>query len=211
MSGYGEAHIRYDGPGALGRLAINQALRGGWSPRARHLFDKILHNRHDAAAVPGFFTARAIFVARDPGPAIRSIRQLYAELGRDEYGTDTEAATYYAERVEALADLWHRFPADRRAGTTHAALLAAPETGLAQLSQRLKIDPPLENRYESPAASRGGGAGDPTASGRFTRIEPRPPDAARDAAALDTLAIDEPLRRRAAAAYDRFLETIGAP
>lgn len=206
VSGYGEAHVRYDGPGAPGRLVVNQMRRGAWSPRAPYLFDKILHSRHDAATPPAFFRARAVFLARPPGPAIRSIRSLYEKLGRSEYGSDREAAEYYVARIEALLDLWPRFPAERRVGLTHAALLADPEAALARISARLAFDPPLENRYVSPAASTRGGGGDPTASARHTRIEPRPADPAADAAvALD---IDPALRRAAEAAYARFEGTV---
>ncbi|APZ52884.1 Sulfotransferase family protein [Salipiger abyssi] len=209
VSGYGEAHIRYDGGGALGRLAVNQAKRQSWKPRATHLFDKILHSRHDGAACDGFFTARAIFVAREPFAAIRSIRKLYDGLGRDEYTTDTAAAEYYIERMETLLRHWDRFPADNRVGLTHAALLAAPEAELERISTVLRISPPLENRYESRAASRKGGAGDPTASGKFTRIEPRPGGGfAEDGA---DLALSPDLRSAAQDVYQRFRRTIGEP
>ncbi|MCJ2186817.1 sulfotransferase family protein [Novosphingobium beihaiensis] len=172
ISGYGEAHIRYDGQGALGRLALNQMRRGGWKPQAAALFDKILHSRHDRAAPPGFFEARAVFVVRRPDEAIRSIVNLYAQLGRDEYRTQEEAAAYYIERLTALEGLWHRFPAHRRTGLTHEALVRDPDAALAAISARIGFDPPLENRYASMAASRRKGGGDPLQSGRYSRIEP---------------------------------------
>ena len=170
VSGYGEAHVRHDGRGALGRLALNQMRRGGWKPRAAHLFDKILHSRHDEAAPPEFFEARAIFLVRRPGDAIRSIASLFA--GRDEYATPAAAAAYYIERLGALAALWHGFPPERRIGLTHEALLSDPDRALAAISARLGFAPPLENRYSSLAASRRGGGGDPLVSGRHARIEP---------------------------------------
>ncbi|ETD01703.1 sulfotransferase family protein [Rhodobacter capsulatus] len=203
ISGYGEAHIRYDGPAALGRLVVNQARRGSFRPGAAHLFDKILHDRHDAQAPPGFFAARAIFLARRPGPSIRSIRDLFRGIGReDEYPDDAAAARYYVTRLDALARLWARFPPDRRVGLTFGALIRDPEAELSRISAALRIVPALENRYVSPAASRRGGGGDPTQSGRFTRIEPRRDDPARDAAV--PLDIPEALRDQAEAAYLRF-------
>ncbi|HUD90534.1 MAG TPA: sulfotransferase family protein, partial [Sphingobium sp.] len=57
VSGYGESHVRHDGQGALGRLAMNQMRRGGWKPQAPILFDKILHSRHDWATPHEFFDA----------------------------------------------------------------------------------------------------------------------------------------------------------
>lgn len=172
ISGYGEAHIRHDSRAALGRLVVNQALRGAFSPRAPLLFDKLLHNRHDSAAPPEFFAARAIFIARPPGPTIRSIRKLYAGLGRAEYGTDQAAAAYYIARMEALATLWPRFAPELRVALTHATLLVDPEASLGLISDRLGFTPPLANHYASPKASRRGGGGDPLASGRHSRIVP---------------------------------------
>jgi hypothetical protein len=171
VSGYGESHVRHDGQGALGRLAMNQMRRGGWKPDAPLLFDKILHSRHDRSAPPEFFAARAIFMVRRPGDAISSIVKLFAGLGRDEYATDEAAARYYIDRLHALESLWGRFPAECRMGITHEALLLDPDGELAKLSARLYFDPPLANRYVSLAASRKGGGGDPVVSGLHDRIE----------------------------------------
>lgn len=206
VSGYGEAHIRYSTQGALGRLVINQARRGAWKPGARHLFDKVLHSRHDNGACTGFFTAQAVFMARAPGPAIASIRKLYDGLGRSEYQNDALAAQYYVARMTDLLALWARFPAGRRTGLTHAMLMQDPETQLARLSHRLALSPPLENSYESLPASRKGGGGDPTASGKLTRVEPRPDKDAEDK--LASLAIEMPLRVAASDVYARFEETV---
>ena len=172
VSGYGETHVRYDGPSALGRLALNQMRRGGWKPQADWLFDKILHSRHDRAVPPAFFEARAIFVVRRPGDTVRSIVRLFERVGRDEYRTQMDAALYYIERLAALEALWHRFPVSRRIGLTHEQLLRDPGAALAAISARLDFVPPLENRYVSLAASRRGGGGDPLESGRHSRIEP---------------------------------------
>jgi hypothetical protein len=170
VSGYGEAHVRYTGTDSLGRLVVNQALRRGWRPGARYLFDKILHTRHDAEVPQDFFDSRAIFMARDPQPAIRSIRALFSRSGKAEYQTDIEAATYYIDRIQRLITLWLRFDIDRRVGVTHADLTTDPDATLQRISQRLQLSPPLVNRYVSPAASRRGGGGDPTTSGAHTRI-----------------------------------------
>lgn len=171
ISGYGEAHIRYDGRGALGRLAVNQRLRSGFKPDARFLFDKILHNRHDVAAPPAFLQSRAIFMVREPEPAIRSITKLFTDLGRGEYLTHEAAGEYYVERLQALEAMWSRFDPARRIGLTHGGLLADPDRALAQISAQLGFDPPLINSYRSPDASRRGGGGDPTESGKHSRIE----------------------------------------
>lgn len=170
VSGYGEAHVTYDGRPALGRLAINQMRLGEWNPKARFLFDKILHSRHDREAPEAFFSARAIFVLREPEPTIRSICKLFRAKGKLQYNSHADAARYYAERVNALARLWDRFPAERRIGLSHRALLRDPGAALAAISRQLEFEPPLSNHYHSPAASRRGGGGDPLESGRHDKI-----------------------------------------
>lgn len=170
VSGYGEAHVGYHGAGSPGQLAVNQMRRGGWKPQARILFDKILHSRHDRDAPPDFFQARAIFVVRRPGDSIASIVRLFAGRDGNEYATPADAASYYVERLATLEHLWRRFPAERRIGLSHEALLADPDHALAAISLRLGFLPALENRYVSLAASRRGGGGDPWMSGRHTRI-----------------------------------------
>lgn len=204
VSGYGEAHVRHDGQTALGQLALNQMRRGGWKPQADHLFDKILHSRHDSAAPDEFFEARAIFIVRRPGDAIASIVRLFAGLDRREYETQEEAAAYYIERLSALEALWHRFPASGRIGLTHETLMQDPDGTLAAISRRLDFVPPLENRYVSFAASRRGGGGDPLVSGLHTRIEPVFSSLVRDDAPLD---LPADLAGRAQDIYRRLCET----
>ena len=198
ISGYGEAHVRHDGPGALGRLAINQMRRKGWRPEARLLFDKVLHNRHDADAQPEFFEARAIFMARHPDESIASIADLFVRLGRQAYDTPLKAAGYYAERAEALARLWTRFPPHRRIGILHERLLRDPDETLARISERMRFTPPLKNEYISTAASRERGGGDPLMSGLYNRIEPALLRPKGKSVMAD---LPAPLRKRANEAY----------
>jgi hypothetical protein len=211
ISGYGECHVRYDGQGALGRVVLNQARQGAWDRRAPFLFDKILHTRHDAAAPEAFFQARAIFILRDPHETIRSIRKLFATLEparRAEYDSDEKAARYYLERMTRLEVLWQGFAPARRIGLTHESLLADPERALARISGRLGFRPPLENRYESLAASRKGGGGDPTMSGTLKKIERRVPDASQGMTPLVDLPAD--LAWQVEAAYRRFKARVEA-
>lgn len=204
VSGYGEAHVRYRSEESLGRLVVNQALRGGWKPRAAYLFDKLLHNRHDAEAPASFFRARAVFVLREPEASAISVRKLFQGSGKAEYQDDEAALGYYCDRVERLAQLWPRFPAERRIGITHVRMMADPEGALGALSQRFAFLPPLENRYASNPASRRGGGGDPTVSGTLTRIEPRAtPASARPTPRLD---VSPALLQRATDAYSRLYE-----
>ena len=169
VSGYGEAHVRYDGTAAQGVLLLNQWRRGGWRPGARYLFDKVLHDRYDAAAWPGYFAGRAIFVARRPGPSIASIRALFAGLGSGEYDSDAEAAAYYEARLTRMLALWPGFAADRRVALTYEGLIAAPEPALALVGAITGLT--LANAYRAPAAARGRGAGDPEVAPRHGRID----------------------------------------
>lgn len=203
ISGYGETHVRHAGRSGPGRVAVNLALRRALKPRAPLLFDKILHSRHDGAAPPEFYHARAIFIARAPAPAIRSIVSLFARLGRDEYRTEEEAARYYIERMEVMLRHWQGFDPVRRLALTHAGLIAAPEAALAAISARLALLPPLENRYASPEASRRGGGGDPLTAGRFSRIEPDAASSAEEEHA-PLSAVPAPLMAEAGALYARF-------
>jgi Sulfotransferase family len=180
ISGYGEAHIRYDHASALGALVLNQARRDRWKPKGEHLFDKILHSRYDSNVSRDFATSRAIFMVREPVETIRSIRTLFAAIGSGEYADDSEAADYYEERIAALADLWRRFPPDRRIGMTYDELTGDPETMLARVSSMLLLMPPLENSYEPPSKRMDHGAGDPISSHKFNSIVPtRQSDARR--------------------------------
>jgi hypothetical protein len=207
VSGYGETHVRHDGQGALGRLALNQMRREAWKPGADYLFDKILHCRHDRAAPAEFFQSRAIFMVRKPDDAIRSIVALFTQLGRRACDTPEKAAVYYAQRLDTLAQLWHRFPASRRIGITHETLLHDPDLALLRISRHLGFDPPLENCYTSLAASRRAGGGDPLTSGLHRRIEP----ALHHPTAAHRVETDLPpaLSRRVQAAYERTIHLFG--
>lgn len=173
VSGYGEAHIAYRRRADLGKLMVNQARRRAWAPRARWLFDKILHSRHDRNVPDEFFRAKAIFLARSPAESVSSIRKLFAGAGKGLYQTDAAVADYYEERLAALITHWHRFPSLNRVGLTYATLIGTPDAALSQVSEMIGLDPPLRNDYRSHAASHAGGGGDPTQSWKLNRIERR--------------------------------------
>jgi hypothetical protein len=178
ISGYGEAHIRYDGNAALGLLALNQIKRNAYRSDANMLFDKILHSRYDAGVGPAFFRARAIFMVRDPVAAVNSIRKLFGALGSHEYSTDTLACDYYEERISTLLNLWQQFSPERRIGLSYAQLTADPDAQIAGISRMLGLKPPLTNNYSAPKNILGHGAGDPMASHKYDRIVPSTQSAA---------------------------------
>ncbi len=173
ISGYGEAHIDYSNPSALGSLMVNQTRRQMWKPKADYLFDKVLHSRYDAEAVGAFYQSRAIFMIREPGETIRSIRKLFTTIGSGEYASDEDAAVYYEDRLTALNAMWRRFPANRKTGLTYEEMTAAPDAVLTRISSLLSLKRPLENRYSRPDKRMLHGAGDPLSSHKFDTIMPR--------------------------------------
>lgn len=204
ISGYGESHTDYSKRARLGRLQLKHLTRRAWKPGATSLFDKILHSAHDRGAPPEFFTAKAVFLARDPRVTIRSIRKLF-ENGPDPiYRTDEEAARYYIQRVTDLTRLWARFEAGRRIGLTHEELLADPEAQLARISDALGIRPRLANAYRSRAAIQRHGDGDPVDSIRFNRIERR----LTAAETPEPLNLPDRMLADAMAAYEGYVATI---
>lgn len=170
ISGYGEAHISYKDRSALGVLAINQLRRKAWRPRAQYLFDKVLHSRYDDDPVPEFFEARAIFLVREPFATICSIRKLFQAIGSAEYVTDSLAADYYEQRLAQLLVNWSQFPADHRIGLSFDQLTSDPDAALAAISSRLRLTPPLANRYDVSIKADKPGAGDPLSAHRFSSI-----------------------------------------
>lgn len=219
ISGFGEAHLAYDHPGSLGPLALAQMRRSAWKPRARYLFDKILHSRYDRAVDPRFHDARAVFLIRAPSETIRSIRHLFAAIGSDEYPTDAAVADYYEERLTRLCASWTRFSAGQRIGLSFAELTGAPELALARISSVLDLSPPLANRYDRLDRAVIPGVGDPLSSHKFNAIvrtdqASKTPGAARPLQLAAARKSDlEELYREACRlfAYDRELGVNGIP
>ena len=170
VSGYGETHIDYRQPGALGRLVVNQATRRAWRPSAAHLFDKVLHDELDRGAGPAFYSGKAIFLAREPVTTTSSIRRLFEHLKTAEYGSDQVVLDYYRRRLETLLNHWDRFTSGRRVALTHSQLMDEPDSALAIISNKLGIEPALHNSYQSTAASTLPGAGDPLTSNQLSAI-----------------------------------------
>lgn len=205
VSGYGEAHVRYDGRRALGRLVLNQARRRGLKVRARYLFDKVLHDAYDEAAPPEMFEAAAIFLARPPAASIRSIVNLAERVGLKDWRTAPEAADYYEARLARLLTLHERFPAARRIALTHATLTGEPEGALARVGRMLALERPLANAYGTTASASLSGAGDPLQSARHGRIV-----GAQAATSIGADAAEPPLAPARLEALDRLFAEFAA-
>ncbi|MGB3242944.1 MAG: sulfotransferase family protein [Sulfitobacter sp.] len=203
ISGYGETHVPYSSVDAPGKVLVNLALRRAYSPGATFFTDKLLHNRLDDAVPESFYQARGLFLARLPGPAIRSITRLAIRGDMKEMETVEGAAHYYAERLERLAYLWDRFPTSARLGFEVEKLLLDPDRFVGDIGSWLGLEPPLENRYRSHAASQKAGGGDPTASALHTRIEKSNASSGEVQMGLD---LSEAVKFRCEAAHKELVE-----
>ena len=173
IAGYGESHVVHDSADAPARLVLNLARRGAWERRADWLFDKVLHDRLDAALPDAARAGHALVLLRRPGAALASLRALHTRTGVAEGASDAAALRYYTDRVTRLAALWESWPAPRRLGLTSEALMADPDAALARIGGWLGLA--LENAYIAPPAAGAEGAGDP-GSLATRRIALRAPD-----------------------------------
>ncbi len=139
ISGYGEAHVRYNDRSGPGRLLLNQALRRAWSPSAKYLCDKILHNKYDPDIRSEYKSTRAIFSVRRPSPSILSIKNLFQSIGSNEYPTLNDAASYYIGRCESLCNLWDIFEVDQRIGIETEELRSRPDESISRVSDFLDL------------------------------------------------------------------------
>jgi len=170
ISGYGEAHISYEGNASLGLLALNQTKRRAYKQAAQYLFDKILHSRYDSDIPASFYDSRAIFMLREPTQTIASIRNLFSTLNSEEYSNNFIISDYYEERICSLLLKWENFPKNNRYGVSFQQLISNPEKHINDISGLIALTPPLENRYSPPKNKLGHGAGDPINSHKYNKI-----------------------------------------
>lgn len=171
INGYGETHVIHGASHGAGRLMVNIARRGAWSPLAGWQCDKILHNHLDQTPPQNFFHAHAIFLIRAPGPAIHSIQDLSCINNDLRLEKAEDAARYYTARLEHLHKLWTQFPKSNRIGVQSEALRQTPDQELARLSKWLNLSPALNNQYKHPKGANLDGAGDPTQSRKLCQIQ----------------------------------------
>lgn len=161
INGYFEMHLSYEDAGALDRqlevLLEHEALK----EHSRFLFDKLLHNNY--RLVPerlGAADIKILVSLLEPERAIKSIVDLFAKKSVDDlYASPIEAANYYVERVEALADFCR--PVDRPYYYYDAGLFQAePAALLRKLTDWLELDTPLSERYQLFSQTGKAGMGD---------------------------------------------------
>jgi hypothetical protein len=149
INGYYEMHISYEDAYALDRQL--EAFRQGDVLKAdsRYLFDKLLHN--DYVLKPerlGPAELKILVALAEPAHTIRSIVHLFRQKpDPDLYASPVEAAKYYVERVQAIAEIcrttdWPYTYFDAE------LLVRAPEQLLPRLTDWLELESPLSERYE---------------------------------------------------------------
>lgn len=153
IDGYFELHIGYHSWRSLQRQKFMFASTEKLKPRARYMFDKVLHNDH-GVKMELFEHDKIVFMLRPPEKTIPSIVSLYArEDSNHPFSTPAGAAAYYRQRVEKLAELL-----DRALGPVcyvdADALRVDPENTLIALSEFLELKTPLAQDY-SPRAMTG--------------------------------------------------------
>ena len=188
IDGYYEMHQSYASAEDLARQAWRYAEQHSLKPGGRYLFDKLLHNDYTLALEQLDPDRTIVLMAlRPPESTLKSIVSLFARKpGNDPYADPTGAATYYIERLRALAAFGQQYP--RRFHYFDAALIRTDtERVLAALGAWLQLGSPLAERYQSFARTGVAGAGDSSpaiASGRVIRAENPHPGIVLDAESL---------------------------
>lgn len=189
INGYYEMHLSYASAGDLDTQARRYCKRDSLKPGSHFLFDKLLHNDYVlnlAQFDPD--STRVLVALRPPKPTLKSIINLFARKdSADLYADPTGAATYYIERVQALAVFgrqhpgrYHYFDADLIRTDTARVLTA--------LGQWLQLGSPLVAHYQSFSQTGVEGAGDSSpaiAAGRVIHEANAYPDIVLDAASLE--------------------------
>jgi hypothetical protein len=148
INGYFEMHISYEDSAALDRQREVFLEYETLKEDSRYLFDKLLHNDYRLNLERlGDVDIRLLVSLLGPDQTIRSIVDLFQKKGSEErYASPDEAARYYIERLEWLADFCRSV--SRPYCYYDAELFqASPGRLLGKLTGWLELDSPLSERY----------------------------------------------------------------
>lgn len=190
INGYYEMHLGYENATALERQRAAFLQNDAFKANSRYLFDKLLHN--DYVLKPerlGAAELKILVALREPEPTIKSIVHLFRQKpDPDLYASPIEAAKYYVERVQAIAEFCRT--TDRPYYYFDAELLPrAPETLLPGLSDWLELDSPLSARYQVFAQTGKARRGDTSERVRSGRVDRTPSDYSHVVIPEDVLAM----------------------
>lgn len=195
INGYYEMHLGYEDAAALEQQLDVYRAGDVLKPNSRYLFDKLLHN--DYVLKPeqlGGADIKILVALAEPEHTIKSIVYLFRQKpDPDLYASPVEAAKYYVERVQALADFCQTPP--RRYFYFDAELWQrAPAQLLPKLAGWLELDSPLSERYETFSHTGKAGKGDSSPRIHGGRIDTSRAD-------YSHIALPEDSLRAAQAAY----------
>jgi hypothetical protein len=164
INGYFELHISYEDEAALDRqlevFRQYETLKEG----SHYLFDKLLHNDYRLNINRSVDVDIKVLVSLlEPEQTIKSIVDLFQKKGSEDlYASPLGATNYYIDRVNWLAGFC------RSSGLPYyyydAELFqAAPQALLEKLTEWLRLDTPLSERYQLFSQTGKAGKGDSSA------------------------------------------------
>lgn len=160
IDGYYELHIGYYSWKSLFRQKLKYFAEHKPKSNARYMFDKILHNEHHINT--DIFTENDVIIIaiREPLATIKSIQKLYAKVDPlHEYNDEQHAKAYYVARLNELVELGKKLEGQFYYLNADD-LVQSPDTVLASLTKNLKLQTPLNKRYQLFKKTGKKGAGD---------------------------------------------------
>lgn len=164
VEGYYEMHIGYYSWKSLWRQKLLHFRQHKAKPKARWMFDKVLHDGHYVAPeILSRAQSKTIFMLRAPAQSVRSLVVLFRKHRPDLPEATPEGATrYYVDRLNSL---------NRIAGEIQRPyfyldaenLIADAASTLNDLSTWLELDSPIPTEYETFNQTGAGDSGDHSA------------------------------------------------
>jgi hypothetical protein len=173
IDGYYELHMSYFSWKSLWRQKLLYLNEHALKSTSHIFFDKLLHNH--CRVSPNILErrdTRAVFMLRAPEQTIRSIVNLYRKKNNDhEYTRPENAATYYIDRVNRLAELAQTMP-HGYFYLDAESLIDQPDTTLRSLGDWLGLKSPLQSEYgifEKTGQAKAGDSSEKIKSGKIDR------------------------------------------
>lgn len=179
ITGFGEAHVTYNRSISVQRLILALIKARSYNRSARYVFDKVLHSRYYKDPHRKLYSAKAIFLVRDPWQSIASIKELYTKLELREYQSYEDIAHYLIDSYNELTVLWDDFHSDNRISFHSDELVNSTDRVLGNISTFLDLDAALGNDYKVNNRVHKVGVGDPlysTGRNRIEKIHERQPE-----------------------------------
>ena len=200
ISGYEELLQSYVVTSSLDRLARKIRDRTGNAPLGRYLLDKILHSHLEiGSSILARPDVRCIFLLRDAGDTMRSLRNTLHALGDPDRYTDVGMLAYYTDRLNEMVRYSERL-GDRSLFIDSEQLLSDTGAVLDRLSQWLALAEPLREEYRTFPHTGVAGHGDPSPNIKAGRVIRSVEERHRD---YVPVAIPDDVLERANAAYAR--------